>query len=277
MPHHTRWQVAGPHQHPILGDTHLPDGEAKGAVVLAHGFKGYKDYGFFPRLAEAIAEAGLIAHRFNFSFSGMTHDIATFAKPELFEQDTWGKQQDDLMRIVHHIEDRSLPGAGLPLTVFGHSRGGLSSILATAALGDRVAGLITAAAVADAIRLSAADQEKLLRDGRLPSPSGRTGQTLYVGKGALEEVLQNPDRFDAVKAIQRVTAQTHIIHGEADETVLVQDAHRLAAAKPDAKLTLIPTANHVFNGTNPMPMNKPAADAICQRFIETVVAACVSQ
>ena len=54
-------------------------------MLIAHGFKGYKDYGMFPRLARVAAETGFVAHRFNFSHSGMTDRIATFEHPDLFD------------------------------------------------------------------------------------------------------------------------------------------------------------------------------------------------
>ena len=38
---------------PIRGDLHLPDGESPHRLVLiAHGFKGFKDWGFFPFLLD---------------------------------------------------------------------------------------------------------------------------------------------------------------------------------------------------------------------------------
>ena len=59
------WQITGADGETILGNTHLPAGEAVGTVLLAHGFKGYKDYGMFPVVADAFADAGLITHRFS--------------------------------------------------------------------------------------------------------------------------------------------------------------------------------------------------------------------
>ena len=77
----------------IIGSAHLPEGRPRGVAVVAHGFKGYKDYGMFPRIAAALADRGLIAHRFNFSHSGMTNAIATFERPDLFEQGPIGLQK----------------------------------------------------------------------------------------------------------------------------------------------------------------------------------------
>ena len=41
-------------------------GEARPAVVICHGFKGFKDWGFFPKLSERLAVAGFTALSFNF-------------------------------------------------------------------------------------------------------------------------------------------------------------------------------------------------------------------
>jgi len=260
MTHHNRWQLAGPHNHPegspLYGNTHLPSGNAIGVIVLCHGFKGYKDYGFFPQLAERCAQAGLIAHRFNFAFSGMTHDTSTFAKPELFEHDRWMSQVDDLLSVVDRIDDGSLAGTGLPLTVFGHSRGGLTSILAAEKLSDRLSALITAAAVADPLRVPEDQQKALLEAGRLPIESARTGQTLYVGKAWLQEILDLGDQLNPVRAISEVSANIQIIHGDADPTVPAADAHALAAANAASQVVILPGANHVFDAPNPLGLDE---------------------
>ena len=38
---------------PIRGDLDAPD-EARALVVIVHGFKGFKDWGFFPWLADHL-------------------------------------------------------------------------------------------------------------------------------------------------------------------------------------------------------------------------------
>src|SRR5688500_243192 len=53
------------------------------AVVVMHGFKGFKDWGMFPPLADRLAQAGFTAVSFNASGSGV--DASTeFVWPERF-------------------------------------------------------------------------------------------------------------------------------------------------------------------------------------------------
>ncbi len=115
MPTPTDWTIPGSNAEPIIGNCHRSEGEAAGVILLAHGFKGYKDYGMFPRLAEAMAAAGLIAHRYNFSHSGMTNRIETFERPDLFERDTWNRQVEDETRVIEAVAAGTLAGGGLPM------------------------------------------------------------------------------------------------------------------------------------------------------------------
>ena len=255
------WSLAGADGEPILGDTHRPLGSgraAAGALIICHGFKGYKDYGFLPRLAEAAADAGLVAHRFNFSHSGMTRNVETFERPELFEGDTWGKQVEDLRRVLEHFA-----GEGLPFVIFGHSRGGVTALLTAARLeaeGERkLAGVVTAASPADTQRLTEEQAEILRRAGRIASPSGRTGQTLYVGAGWLAEIEADAasggggGAFDPLRAAGALTVPLLQLHGDADETVSVLDLSRYGDAAPAGERVVIEGATHVFNAPNPMP------------------------
>lgn len=286
------WTIPGYDDQPILGNTHLPDGDARGAIIIAHGFKGYKDYGMFPRIAQRCAEAGFIAHRFNFSHSGMTNEIDTFARPDLFERDTFNKQVFDLHAVVQAataaegsqrlpIADCPLPPS-LPYIIFGHSRGGVAALLTAGRYADdadfaQPAGVITAAAPDRACSLNEQDREQLLQRGWLESPSSRTGQTLRVGRDFLQEQIDDPLAHDVTAMANRIRCPLLIIHGENDPTVPVDSARRIAEAAGDnASLLIIPGGDHVFNTPNPMPDDaeaSPQLAAMLSAVLEFAIAA----
>ena len=88
----------------------------------------------------------------------------------------------------------------------------------------------------------------------MPSPSGRTGQDLYVGRDWLEEIERDPELYNPVLAAAQVKCPMLIIHGDDDPTVPVDCAHSLyKAATPNSRLKIIAGANHVFNCPNPAP------------------------
>jgi pimeloyl-ACP methyl ester carboxylesterase len=275
------WEIEGSDGQPILGDCHLPDDQPRGVVLIAHGFKGYKDYGFLPRLADALAAASFIAHRFNFSHSGMTRKIERFEKPQLFERDTWGKQVADLLMVAAACHDGRLDGQGLEQVWFGHSRGGVTSILAAAQTftDDESApccpaGLVTAAAPASACSLSNEDRARLRQRGSIESPSGRTGQILRVGKAWLDEMEASPKALDPVFRISQVMCPTLIVHGSDDPTVPADAAGLLASAAGNLRQKVIlDGAQHTFDAPNPLPADAKLPDAT-QQLLGQVAAFC---
>ena len=271
------FKIPGADNQPIIGNTHLPTGDPAGVGIIAHGFKGYKDYGMFPCVAATLAEAGFIAHRFNFSHSGMTNQTDTFEKPELFENDTWNKQVDDLTAIVKAINTEKLAGSGLPLFMFGHSRGGASTLLfAARTAGDKLIpnahGIITVAAPADLNRLPDKQLEKLQTQGFLESPSSRTRQRLRIGRHWLDEQLADPTGHDLLAQVQNITSPILIVHGSDDETVPVTDAQRIAdaAANAEVNMKIIDEGNHVMNIPNPFADDATVSPQLQQLLDKTI-------
>ena len=268
------WSIAGFDGEAIVGATDSPPSGVtpRGVIFITHGFKGYKDYGMFPAIARACAQAGLTAHRFNFSHSGMTNEIATFARPDLFERDTWNKQVFDLRAVIEWWHNGAAgderfrgPDAGsarqLPYVIFGHSRGGVTALLTAGRLANdqsfpQPAGVITAAAPASCNPFSRQEEELLLKEGYLESPSSRTGQPLRIGKAFLQEQLDEPAGHDLLSQVAKIRCPILLVHGEDDQTVPAACAAAIAGASANARVELIVRADHVFNTPNPM-----AADA----------------
>ncbi len=264
------WTLTGAQGETILGETDHPDGPPRGVVIICHGFKGYKDYGMFPWLGHAFARAGWIAHRFNFSHSGMTNDIQTFARPDLFAEDGWDHQVEDLGAVLDAVRAGTIAGQGLPIVLFGHSRGGATVLLTLGRdQGEHTAevvGAITAAAPSSCDRLPADQREQLLRDGFIESPSSRTGQVLRVNRGWLERQISDPAGHDLLTLIGSISTPLCVIHGGDDPTVPAADADEIANAAPNAERHIIPGANHVFDTPNPFPVGAEPSDALRAMF-----------
>jgi len=273
MPTLTDWTLTGSDDQPIIGSTHRPDRDPRGTIIICHGFKGYKDYGFFPRLSERACDAGLIAHRFNFSHSGMTNQTDRFEHPELFERDTWSKQVADLQTVHRAVKRDDLAYGGGPVFWFGHSRGGVTVLNAAArAVGDDAPHkLIVAATPSSQCRLSDEHLDRLERDGYMLSPSNRTGQTLRVGKQWLDDIREHGDALNPRVSIAQIGLPTLLIHGEDDPTVPVIEARELLEASGNrARLVVIPEAQHTFNCPNPLPAPDDEPHATRQMIDATI-------
>ena len=55
-------------------------------IIICHGFKGFKNWAFFPVLADYLAQSGYIAITFNFSRNGIGADLQNFTELEKFEK-----------------------------------------------------------------------------------------------------------------------------------------------------------------------------------------------
>lgn len=245
----------------ILGTTHLPEASTQGVVLLGHGFKGYKDYGFIPWLSQHLCDAGCVVHRFNFSGSGMEHGHGRI-DPDAFHGDTWNRQVEDVLALMGAIASDRLPGGPGPVLLMGHSRGGVTSLLSSGRhAGDDVMsslrGVATLAAPSGCLSMTPEEQAELLSTGGLDSPSNRTGQVLSVGRGFLQEQLDDPEGHDVLTQARRIRVPVSVIHGMEDDAVPAGAARELCSALGDgATLHLLEGGNHVFNVSNPFPLDE---------------------
>jgi len=269
----TDWIIPGSGGERILGTAHAcAAGEPRACVLVAHGFKGYKDYGFIPVLTATLAATlPVVAHRFNFSHSGMDEDVTTFGRPDLFELDTWGKQIFDLGACIDAAASGRLPEtpAGLPIAVLGHSRGGVTCLLTTAArfteeAPNKPTCVVTMSAPSRANTLSEDDRDMLRETGSIETLSSRTGQTLHIGRAWLQEQLDDPYSFDVLAACTAIGCPVLAVHGEADPTVLPGAATMIADTCPDGRAHLILNANHVFNTPNPADPHAAPSPALAE-------------
>jgi dienelactone hydrolase len=250
------FELRGADGGPLRGEARTGAAREGGpAVVICHGFKGFKDWGFFPHLAQRIARAGITAVTFNFSGSGVGPDGERFSEPERFARATFTGDAADLEQVVATLLAGALapelaPPRGLGL--FGHSRGGAAAIL-HAARHPNCRALVTWAAIADVMRWDQATIRRWRAEGKLEVVNTRTGEILPLHTNVLDDVEANRDRLDLTAAAARVAAPWLIVHGEADESVPVADAEILyGAARHDAmNLLKIRSGTHTFGARHP--------------------------
>jgi dienelactone hydrolase len=235
--------------------------ERRPAVVICHGFKGFKDWGFFPKLAERLANAGFTAVSFNFSGSGVGEG------EEFDELDRWAHQRPtrdlaDLATVVDYTASQGAPWIGL----VGHSRGGAFAIL-QAARDRRVRALVTWAAVDHFLAWPDEDIARWRRDGKIDVVNQRTGQVLPMLRDALDDYEGHAEVLDVVAAAGRLTIPWLVVHGTADPTVPSEVAVRLARGSGSARteLLLVDGADHTYGIRHPWAGTTPDFDEVLER------------
>lgn len=253
---------------PILVDVRAGGrSTARPAVVIVHGFKGFKDWGMFPPLADRLAQAGFTAVSLNLSGSGVD-DRGEFAWPERFGHNTFSAELADLATALDALAAGRL-GTAPPtaLGLLGHSRGGGVAVL-QAARDSRVRALVTWAAISMVERwpLSARDQWRAA--GKLDVVNQRTGQVLPLYPDVLDDIEQNATgALDIGAAASRIDVAWLILHGSSDPTVALAEAERLSRAQPSARLLALEGAGHTFGAVHPWRGSTPELDIA---FRETV-------
>jgi dienelactone hydrolase len=249
---------------PIRGDV-FRDTDAKGAVVICHGFKGFARWGFFPHLARRIAAAGLNAISFDFSGSGIGVDRESTTEEQRFTGNTFTAELKDLDRVIAHARSEKLIDSRFGL--FGHSRGGGVAIL-RAGSDPEIGALVTWASISKVKRWGKEESERWRREGFAEITNSRTGQVLKLGTALLDDVDANAGgTLDIEAAASRVTAPWLILHGESDETVDPSEAKTLHASSAHSKLRIIP-GNHGFDAKHPLVEVAPSLE---QATAETVL------
>lgn len=232
---------------PIPVELDAPDG-AKALVVVIHGFKGFKDWGFFPWLAERLAGSGLAVCRFNMSRSGIGDDPETFGRLDLFADDTWSIQLADLSRVVAWTEAQR---PDLPLFLLGHSRGGGVALLGASGV-PRLRGVVVWAPVSHVDRWDPDTVRQFEERGYTEIVNARTKQTMRVSRRVYDDYAAQPERFDVLGAASRLEVPLLVIHGARDESVPVAEGKAIGAAAADASVAVIERAGHTFNAIHPL-------------------------
>ena len=253
----TTFQLVGADGGPLRGAMRTAGGgEGRPAVLICHGFKGFKDWGFFPKLADRLACAGFTAVSFNFSGSGIGPDGETFSEPERFGHATFSNDLEDIGIVFAGLRAGTLvEGVGPPdrVGLFGHSRGGGMALVYTADSED-VAALVTWAAIGSVHRWPQETVAQWRREGKIAVTNARTGEILPVYTDLLDDLDQNGKRrLDLLAAARRLQTPWLILHGDTDETVPVVDAHGFfeAASHDTAKLHIVGGGSHTLGSRHP--------------------------
>jgi dienelactone hydrolase len=263
---------------PIRGDFQPPERVGGPVVVCVHGFKGFKDWGFWPETASRLSKAGYGVVRFNFSHSGVGPDFQTFSEPELFETGTFTREVEDLREVLSRLAARGfggpqgpplsghrLPGAGgmdvSRVGLLAHSRGGVSA-LAVAASGEfPVRSVALWNPVASVSWWDEDVRERWRKTGSWEVMNKRTGQVFRVKTALLDDAEGNRGRLDPVGNAERLRVPILAVVAEADESVPPASGRRLAsAAGPLGSLSEIAGTGHTFGAAHPFAGPTPALE-----------------
>jgi uncharacterized protein len=253
-------------------DIRLPeDGGTCPVVIVCHGFKGFKNFAFFPHASGKLCEHGFAVVTMNFSGNGIGDDPLNFTALDKFAQNTISQELDDVEAVLDGIASGMLLGTqgdAQRIGIMGHSRGGCTAIV-KASLDARLRCLVTWASPAALGRYS----DELLRqwkeEGRYNFVNARTKQDMFVNYAYLEDIQANRERYSLDLAVSQLTIPYLTVHGTADESVPVDAARRLHsyAKTGQAELALVEGGTHTFGTKHPFEGSTAALDQAIERTV----------
>ena len=98
-------------EHPVWADVYESGDKPRSGrvVVLCHGMKGYRRWGFIPRLAEALRADGITALAIDFSHNGVAGGDGgagggpVYPYPEMLRRNTIDRESRDLAAVIGDI------------------------------------------------------------------------------------------------------------------------------------------------------------------------------
>jgi dienelactone hydrolase len=254
---------------PIRGTVRAA-GDARRAIIVSHGFKGFADWGSMPHICTRLASAGFAAVAMNFSHNGIGESGMEFTEPELFSLDTVSAELHDLRTVVDALGAGRLPLAAhatQPCGLLGHSRGGGISILAAEGNAD-VGAVALWGCVATFDRFTERAKREWRERGSIETEVWPTGENLRMSAAYLDDLQAHQDAFDLERAIAALTQSILIVHGEQDLTVPLREADRLRAAAHWAEHHVIPATGHTFGAVHPFEGATPALERAIDLTVE---------
>jgi len=261
----------------IRGDVRVREGEGGSTahddpggrlIVICHGFKGFKDWGFFPYLSDRLAgDTGAAVVSFNFSGSGIGPDLETFSDLEGFGHNTFSREVDDLDTVL----DGTLRGRLGEVTIdpprnvglLGHSRGAAAATL-VGARRPEVGAVVTWAGIASVYRYESWFAESMGEGEVMEILNSRTGQRLPLYRDVLDDLRAHRAELDMEAAARRLGSRLLVVHGTADESVPTAEGHSLHRASDGGRLALIEGASHTMDASHPFPGTNPRLEEAIQ-------------
>ena len=250
---------------PILIDVTLKaNAQPKQVVVFCHGFKGFKDWGPFNKIAAYFAEKDIVFIKFNFSYNGTTiNDPLNFVDLKAFGNNNFCKELDDLSLVLDWIEGSNELKSEINsnISLFGHSRGGGIAMLKTVE-DRRVAKIVSWASPANFLRTLPKGEklEKWKSSNVAYIYNGRTKQNMPLYFQFYENCKDNTKRLDIQHAVTKMSIPHLVVHGSEDPTVLLAEAENIQKWNTDTQLHIIEGANHVLGGFHPYDLEEFPSD-----------------
>jgi dienelactone hydrolase len=223
-------------------------------IIFVHGFKGFKEWGFWPYMGEYYASNGYVAISFNFSHNGVGESLTEFDELDKFAANTFSREIRELSEIINACKNGFFGDMkNQKIGMLGHSRGG-GIALATAVRNSDVAAVALWASTARFDRYTDHQREEWRSIGYYDIINHRTKQVMRLNVTLLDDLEQHKnDLLNLEKAVGALNRPLFIAHGEQDLSVPPAEGERLleCSDRSLSEFHCIPKTGHTFGIVHP--------------------------
>ena len=253
----------------LHGDLHYAGHSSCPILLIIHGFRGSKNWGFFPTIAEEFAQNGSIVLSWNMSLNGYSKNAQYIDQPENFARNTITQEIRDTQSIIdsilkddHILSDDLRSKWNGDIHVLGHSRGGGVGILISEN-NPSIKKLALWNTVSRFGRFTERQKKLWSESGTFPIDETKDGKVIAMNYSYISDLELHGEEYSPLRAISEVSADILIVHAEQDMTVPIREAYALQEKSHFAQMHSIPQAGHIFGCTHPFTeMTSSLRDAI---------------
>lgn len=213
----------------------ITNGIQKPAIVFAHGFRGFKDWAFWPDVVDRFAQLGYYTVIFDFSRIAAWEEA--LEEQRIAAASTINQELLDIGAVVAQLKQGALPLAEEAnpgqVALLGHSRSGGSAII----YASEHPGQLQAAII--------------WNGGASPAHALDDSGLTPVQRAVAEDQQSQAARFDVGAHYARLTLPVLIVQGDKDSERLLSFVERARQLAPHQAYAYIPGANHTFGVTHP--------------------------
>jgi len=244
--------------------------ESAPCLIFVHGFKGFKDWGFWPHTGNYFANRGFFVLTFNFSHNGVGESLNDFTELDKFANNTFSLELAELNEVIDaYLNDFFGNKSNKRIGLVGHSRGGGDSLI-VASKRNEISAVVLWASVANFNRYSKRQANEWRKNGFFEVLNTRTNQMMRLNVTLLEDIEKNKeDLLNLEKAAKKLNKPLLIIHGEQDLSVPLKEGEHIYnwSNKEKTEFHKIKATGHTFDITHPFEGSNPKFDSVLEQTL----------
>ncbi len=221
-------------------------------VIVSHGFKGFKEWGFLPYLSEQLALHGALVFTHDFSLNGIIDPVKRTYDIEKFSKNTLTRAFSDIEYLINYCKDNCDNIWSGEVYLYGHSLGGGISIVAANKFPE-VTKVVVWGSISTFDRYSERQKKIWRQRGVMEFNDQTTGEKFKIDICYLDDLEKHAEEYNIISGIKNIDKPLLILHGAVDVTVRPAEAERMydVSNKKITNLVVQEKTNHTFGVVHP--------------------------